>query len=346
MQTQSPLSSSNGSGFEEVSFARDLKALDPDPAPQRLPLISPPQLPSIPLQGFGHSLVPDMVFGWRPKLSGGPIPLIFDKRELQVQEEGKTIYHGFRPRDSRVLHEATGGAYPLPATVSLDVFEFLHQRDARLQDRRPFQGMSPGVHPVIFDSQFESGNLDRVVHIREYEYDLYLRADANTKGYYQWFYFSAESRDAREITLNILNFTKSESLYRQGMKPVVLSQTQKRGWRRTEGEVKYGISKLTSVASRVFYTLSFTYKFPPQGDKVYFAYSVPYTYSRLHAFLGSLSPTQYVTREVLCKTLSGIDVPLLTITNPTSFPKDHILVTSRIHPGETHGSWVTEVTSP
>jgi hypothetical protein len=36
---------------------------------------------------------------------------------------------------------------------------------------------------LVFDSKFESGNLDRVVKIGESEYDLYMRPDANTRGH-------------------------------------------------------------------------------------------------------------------------------------------------------------------
>ena len=43
---------------------------------------------------------------------------------------------------------------------------------------------------LIFDSNFESGNLDLVLKKKEGEYDLFMRVDTNTKGHHQWFYFS------------------------------------------------------------------------------------------------------------------------------------------------------------
>jgi len=33
---------------------------------------------------------------------------------------------------------------------------------------------------ILFDSSFESGNLDCAIKINDYEYDLYLRSDSNT----------------------------------------------------------------------------------------------------------------------------------------------------------------------
>lgn len=65
-----------------------------------------------------------------------------------------------------------------------------------------------------FDSCFESGNLDKVVKIGTIEYDLYMRADANTNGHYQWFYFSVSNiKFVRDVRFNILNFHKKESLF-------------------------------------------------------------------------------------------------------------------------------------
>lgn len=40
------------------------------------------------------------------------------------------------------------------------------------------------VPPLIFDSFFESGNLDMAVQIRDFEYDLYMRVDSNTRGHH------------------------------------------------------------------------------------------------------------------------------------------------------------------
>lgn len=43
---------------------------------------------------------------------------------------------------------------------------------------------------LIFDSNFESGNLDLVTKAGENDYDLYMRVDTNTRGHHQWFYFT------------------------------------------------------------------------------------------------------------------------------------------------------------
>jgi cytosolic carboxypeptidase protein 2/3 len=43
---------------------------------------------------------------------------------------------------------------------------------------------------LIFDSNFESGNLDTVIKKKDLEYDLFMGVDTNTRGHHQWFYFS------------------------------------------------------------------------------------------------------------------------------------------------------------
>jgi hypothetical protein len=37
---------------------------------------------------------------------------------------------------------------------------------------------------LYFDSCFESGNLDMAIKIGDFEYDLYMRVDTNTKGHH------------------------------------------------------------------------------------------------------------------------------------------------------------------
>jgi hypothetical protein len=82
---------------------------------------------------------------------------------------------------------------------------------------RAFEGMNPTLQAegeFVFNSIFESGNLDCVIKIGEEEFDLFLRIDANTKGHVQWFYFSIRNGKRREkIKLNLCNLSKPKSLY-------------------------------------------------------------------------------------------------------------------------------------
>ena len=49
------------------------------------------------------------------------------------------------------------------------------------------------INSLLFDSNFESGNLDCVIKINENEYDLFMRVDSNTKGHTSWFYFAVNN---------------------------------------------------------------------------------------------------------------------------------------------------------
>ena len=48
--------------------------------------------------------------------------------------------------------------------------------------------MNPAISDInrelIFDSNFESGNLDMAIKRKEFEYDLYMRVDTNTRGHH------------------------------------------------------------------------------------------------------------------------------------------------------------------
>jgi len=37
---------------------------------------------------------------------------------------------------------------------------------------------------LIFDANFESGNLDMAIKVKDFEYDLYMRVDTNTRGHH------------------------------------------------------------------------------------------------------------------------------------------------------------------
>lgn len=93
----------------------------------------------------------------------------------------------------------------------------------------------PLQHEFIFNSAFESGNLDCVIKVKSNEFDLFLRIDSNTRGHTAWYFFSIKNGNRLEtVTLNICNLTKHNSLYDQGMRPFVFSKKawmeRQRGW--------------------------------------------------------------------------------------------------------------------
>lgn len=86
-----------------------------------------------------------------------------------------------------------------------------------------------------------------------------------------------------------------------------------------------------------------------EGDTCYFAYSYPYTYSDLQNYLTVLENDNirryYVTRRSLCQTLAGNNCDMLMITSPTEetqpfHKRKGIVLTARVHPGESNSSWM------
>lgn len=342
--------SDRDSGFEDSVVAQkpsNPRPLSPSPAPA---------LPTIPLSGFTHSLVPDMVLGWRPPaLPNRPIPLYYNKSDLPhpinplTHHEFPVIYHGLRPRDTVLMHQCLSkGGYLTPNCDDYDAFEYMMKRDSGLKDDRPFVGMQPGLSMgLTFDSAFECGNLDKVIALSNSEFDLYIRADVNTAGYFMWYYFSVHTESRRTIRLNIVNFTRSEGLYKQGMMPMAyVEQMPAWGWHRAGEKVKFGESRLNRrvEGKRTYYSLSFSYTFQLPGQKVLFAYSVPYPYSYLFKTVNDLTRSPLVRKEVIGRSLSGLDIVKLTVTNfSTGEKKPHVVLLGRLRPAETFGSWMLHV---
>mmetsp|Transcript_16693 Transcript_16693/g.21098 ORF Transcript_16693/g.21098 Transcript_16693/m.21098 type:complete len:182 (+) Transcript_16693:689-1234(+) len=95
-----------------------------------------------------------------------------------------------------------------------------------------------------FESRFESGNLRRAIQVSEYEYDLILKPDYNTRGYTQWYYFRISNIKAGKLyRFNIINLMKPDSLYNHGMRPLVYSETEAKksgkGWVRGGSDICY-----------------------------------------------------------------------------------------------------------
>ncbi|KAM4521579.1 cytosolic carboxypeptidase-like protein 5 isoform 2-T5 [Odontesthes bonariensis] len=255
---------------------------------------------------------------------------------------------------------------------------------------------------IVFSSKFDSGNLARVAKVEkgsssppsdtassgssssgshlapDYEFNVWTQPDcAGTEyenGNRSWFYFSVRgAAPGKLLKINVMNMNNQRKLYSQGMTPLVRTLPGKNRWERIR-------DRPTSEIVDNQFILSFTHRLlEVRGATTYFSFCFPFSYTECQEMLqqlnesnpnaAQLSPssppgTVYYHRELLCHSLDGNRVDLLTVTNcsgmqderearlPKLFPdantprphrfsgKRVFFLSSRVHPGETPSSFV------
>lgn len=205
----------------------------------------------------------------------------------------------------------------------------------------------PKKTPLLFSSHFECGNLRRAVLTADDEYELQLHPDSGARSYSQWFYFCVRNRRKGKVRLSVRNMRKSRASFVDGMLPAVWSKArqQREGvkWHSAGEDVTYHKAKESETDPE--FILSFSYTFQYENDCVYFAHSIPYSYSKLEGFLKKIESKANLKHIVAVKTLCHTFVlnkcPYLVITE-NKREKPSIVVTGRVHPGESNSSYVIE----
>uniref|UniRef100_K7FHN3 Cytosolic carboxypeptidase-like protein 5 n=1 Tax=Pelodiscus sinensis TaxID=13735 RepID=K7FHN3_PELSI len=254
---------------------------------------------------------------------------------------------------------------------------------------------------LLFSSKFDSGNLAHVEKVEhqegegdgtgnsstgfgsslpaaDYEFNVWTKPDcAETEyenGNRSWFYFSVKGgAPGKLIKINIVNMNKQSKLYSQGMSPFVRTLPVRPRWERVRERPTFEMLETQFV-------LSFVHRFlEHRGSTTYFAFCYPFSYTECQDMLAQLdrrfeecrllSPRRsldsiYYHRELLCRSLDGLRVDLLTVTSchgmqeereprldnlfpEEATPRPHrfagkkvFFLSSRVHPGETPSSFV------
>ncbi|XP_076191780.1 cytosolic carboxypeptidase 3 isoform X1 [Aptenodytes patagonicus] len=320
---------------KQILLSSDLEAVVPHPRePQNLDDSSPAGQFSLVYWPHQCEVIRDRIehIDWIPTT---PEPLYTPTGlemtpPYQTPDKGTVIYLGEEAKkNSHFMYSQVRGLCPLK--------QILHQK---------------GDNTLIFEARFESGNLQKVVKVNEFEYQLTLRTDLYTSRHTQWYYFQVSNTQAgMPYRFTIVNFTKRNSLYKRGLRPLLYSEANakkhKVGWQRTGNEIKY-YKNNAGQGGRQYFSLTWTFQFPHDQDTCYFAHCYPYTYSNLQEYLVAISKDPVKSRfckiHILCHSLAGNIVYVLTITNPPKSGKGTerkaVILTARVHPGETNSSWI------
>ncbi|XP_074541279.1 cytosolic carboxypeptidase-like protein 5 isoform X2 [Halichoeres trimaculatus] len=255
---------------------------------------------------------------------------------------------------------------------------------------------------IVLSAKFDSGNLARVEKVEkgssspssdgapgggvpsgpnvtpDYEFNVWTQPDCagteHENGNRSWFYFSVRgAAPGKLLKFNVMNMNNQRKLYSQGMAPLVRTSPGKNRWERIRDR------PTTEIVDNQF-ILSFTHRLSEvRGATTFFSFCYPFSYTECQEMLqqfdncypnaAQLSPisapdTVYYHRELLCKSLDGNRVDLLTVTNcsgmqeereprlpklfpdtntprPHCFPSKRVFfLSSRVHPGETPSSFV------
>ena len=133
------------------------------------------------------------------------------------------------------------------------------------------------------------------------------------------------TKKGHAVKFNLQNYSKGDSMFNYGMKIAIYSDRKVKdigvGWHKGGTDIGYFKNNIRRDFNftKYFYTLTYTHTFEYDDDAVFFSYSVPYTLTDLrndlHIIEADPVRSKFIQFTTLCKTISGVNVPLLSISS-------------------------------
>jgi len=194
------------------------------------------------------------------------------------------------------MHAAARDAVYGPPPVTFETPSLAFESRFQVPYRMSRTRTSPLPSPPTPPPSTQCGNLWRAVRVGEELYELLMASDFNRRTKTCWFYFRVEgARKGVRYRLRIVNFEKSDSLFKQGQRVLCYSTATEQWFRVGGSHVSYlpnNIHLLHAASHPAaaadddvagggecpqLYTLDFSFEPARDGDTLYFAPCFPYS---------------------------------------------------------------------
>ena len=186
---------------------------------------------------------------------------------------------------------------------------------------------------IAIDSNFPGGAVEKARF--ENPNTIYFRAPKNGSPQSLWYNFRIDGGKGKVLRLvqqqleDVLGLLESRTY---AFTVPVVKHGDEASWQRIE----------ESAVSFKKNPLEYEFTFLKETDTTYVAFSYPYTFDNLNAFLEKHRSNEYLNLEHIGTTAEGRPYPCLMVGAPENDLTQIVIITARHHAGEVSGSYVLE----